>query len=102
MTNQPQALFSMDAVIHGQVVEVEDVPLTHDDPIPAGVVVLIPRHTTELAYEDRYIQPVRTLGAVLSDVLDIDQHPDRTPDEAMSMIKTAVETFADDSADWMA
>lgn len=52
-------------------------------------------------YEETFVAPVRRLNETLSDVLDADAHPDRTPDAALAIVKDAVERFAEDADGWL-
>lgn len=57
---------------------------------------------TQLAlYEETFVEPVRRLNETLSDVLNPDADPDRTPGEALALVKGAVERFAEDTDDWL-
>lgn len=69
-----------------------------------GTLVEMRRSPTvrrEEAYEQTYVEPVRRLRATLSDVLDTESHPERAPEEALSILKDAMDTFNEESAHWL-
>lgn len=57
-------------------------------------------HAMLATYTEKFVAPVRRLKATLSDVLDIDHHPDRSPEEALRLLKAAMEAFNAETADW--
>jgi hypothetical protein len=59
------------------------------------------RHASVLDHEQTYIAPVRRLNTVLQDVLDVDANPDRGPEEALAVLKSAMDTFNDETAGWL-
>lgn len=70
--------------------------------VVTAVVVHRPAATVQLAlYEETFVAPVRRLNETLSDVLDADAHPERTPDAALAIVKDAVERFAEDADGWL-
>jgi hypothetical protein len=67
-----------------------------------AIVVHQPSKAVQLAlYEETFVEPVRRLNETLSDVLDPDAHPDRTPEAALALVKGAVERFAEDADGWL-
>lgn len=78
----------------------------HRDEVTVVTAVVVhepsPSSTTQLAlYEETFVEPVRRLNETLSDVLDPDADPDRTPGEALALVKDAVERFAEDADGWL-
>lgn len=59
------------------------------------------RQASTATHEQTYIAPVRRLNTVLQDVLDVDANPDRGPEEALAVLKSAMDTFNDDTAGWL-
>lgn len=54
-----------------------------------------------VSYEAEYVAPVTKLHDTLAEVLDVDANPDRHPDEALAVLKGAMETFQEESANWL-
>lgn len=54
-----------------------------------------------MLYEETFVAPVRRLNESLSDVLDVDAHPDRDPETALAIVKDAVDRFAEEATDWL-
>lgn len=52
-------------------------------------------------YEETFVAPVRRLNETLTDVLDVDSHPNRDPEEALATLKVAIDEFHQDTADWL-
>lgn len=68
-------------------------------PASRGLVRLAP---VQLAlYEETFVAPVRRLNKTLTDVLDVDAHPDREPEEALATLKSAIDEFHHDAAHWL-
>lgn len=67
-----------------------------------ALVVVENSGTVQLAlYEETFVAPVRRLNESLSDVLDVDAHPDRDPETALALVKDAVDRFAVDTDGWL-
>lgn len=52
-------------------------------------------------YEETFVAPVRRLNETLTEVLDVDSHPDRDPEEALSTLRSAIDEFHQDTATWL-
>lgn len=72
------------------------------DPDDRGCRLLAPASAAlpALRHEATFVEPVRRLNETLSDVLDVEAHPQRTPEESLSLLKSAMDTFNDESEDW--
>lgn len=65
---------------------------------PTLVLVMPPKPPER--YAATFVEPVRRLNETLNDVLDTGAHPERTPEEALSLLKDAMDTFSVESSDW--
>lgn len=54
-----------------------------------------------VVYRATFVEPVRRLNETLADVLDVETHPDRTPEQAILLLKSAMDTFNDESEGWL-
>lgn len=110
MSEQQQDLFSLtedsgdnldatSAFPQEPVVEVLTGVLVH---LPSERTVgPVPQGSDLVRYERTVVEPVRRLNAALNDILDVDAHPDREPEEALSELRTAMDTFHEESANWL-
>lgn len=81
----------------------QDLPTVPEDDtayalVPLAAVSAVT--TVQERYQDEFIAPVQRLNAVLTDVLDVDAHPDRDPEEAVALLKDAMNAFHEESAGW--
>lgn len=47
-----------------------------------------------------FIEPVRRLHDTLNDVLDVEGNPGRSPDEALARVRSAMDTFHEETEAW--
>lgn len=66
---------------------------------PITQTVVLSAHG-ELELDQQFLAPVRRLNNTLADVLDIDAHPHRTPDEAMTLLREAMDAFNRETGNW--
>jgi hypothetical protein len=103
MDTEEHSLFTLDPTLDNMLDAEPDT--THESErveVIAGVLVRVAPQSGNVArYEETYVEPVRRLRATLSDVLDVDANPDRAPEEALTMLKHAMDTFNEESATWL-
>ena len=75
---------------------------SHSDPVPSGHLIRRrPAHLATIDHDQVLYRPVRALNQALADLLDVEAHPDRQPEEAIALVTEAMTSFQDQTSAWL-
>ncbi len=72
-----------------------------DPPASGHLIRRRPAHLATIDHDQVLYRPVRALNQALADLLDVEAHPDRQPEEAIALVTEAMTSFQDQTSAWL-